>query len=89
MTSTAISVIGLDIYVVTDRTVGQCRLQCCRMAITICQRLMKLFLPIWQHHRLMIVSTIAPMANEFDRWGGPVWDSKPKTRCFFAPMHSS
>jgi hypothetical protein len=30
-----------------------------------------------------------PMANEFDRWGGPVWDSKPKTRCFFAPMHSS
>jgi hypothetical protein len=61
MTYTVISVIGKDIYVVTDRTVGQCRLQCCRMAITICQRLMKLFLPIWQHHRLMIVSTIAPI----------------------------
>jgi hypothetical protein len=30
-----------------------------------------------------------PMANEFDRWGGPVWESTPKTRCFFAPMNSS
>jgi hypothetical protein len=29
-----------------------------------------------------------PTANEFDPWG-PVWESKPKTRCFFAPMHSS
>src|SRR5215471_8484903 len=29
-----------------------------------------------------------PMATEFDR-SGPVWESKPKTRCFFAPMHSS
>jgi hypothetical protein len=28
------------------------------MEITICQRLMKLFLPTWQHHRLMIASTI-------------------------------
>ena len=25
---------------------------------------------------------------EFDR-NGPVWESKRKTRCFFAPMHSS
>src|SRR6266508_891605 len=58
MTSTILSVTGLDIYVVTDRTVGQCRLQCCRMEITICQELMKLFLPTWQHHRLMIASTI-------------------------------
>jgi hypothetical protein len=30
-----------------------------------------------------------PMANEFDRWGGPVWESEPKIRCFFAPMNSS
>jgi hypothetical protein len=30
-----------------------------------------------------------PMANEFDRWGGPVWGDTPKTRCFFAPMNSS
>src|SRR5262249_22770535 len=29
-----------------------------------------------------------PIATEFDR-SGPVWESKPKTRCFFAPMHSS
>jgi hypothetical protein len=26
---------------------------------------------------------------KFDEWGGAVWESKPKTRCFFAPMHSS
>jgi hypothetical protein len=31
-----------------------------------------------------------PVANEFDpRWGGPIWETVPKTRCFFAPMHSS
>jgi hypothetical protein len=32
-----------------------------------------------------------PVANEFDPsgYGYPVWASKPKTRCFFAPMHSS
>src|SRR5262245_32142544 len=28
-----------------------------------------------------------PVANEFDP--NPVWESEPKTRCFFAPMHSS
>jgi|SRR5215831_1960108 len=32
--------------------------------------------------------TYYPMANEFDR-GGPTFEDKPKTRCFFAPMHSS
>jgi hypothetical protein len=25
---------------------------------------------------------------QFD-WAGPVWESTPKTRCFFAPMNSS
>jgi hypothetical protein len=30
-----------------------------------------------------------PVANEFDPWGYPQWDSKPKTRCFFAPTNSS
>jgi hypothetical protein len=30
-----------------------------------------------------------PVANEFDPWGYPLWAGKPKTRCFFAPMHSS
>jgi len=33
--------------------------------------------------------TYYPIANEFAPWGGPVWEDKPKTRCFFAPMHSS
>jgi hypothetical protein len=28
------------------------------MVITTCQRLMKLFPPTWQHHRLMIASTV-------------------------------
>jgi hypothetical protein len=32
--------------------------------------------------------TYFPAASEFDPWGG-VWRNKPKTRCFFAPMHSS
>ena len=32
--------------------------------------------------------TYYPVRNEFDRWGGPIWDDKPKTRCFFAPMNS-
>jgi hypothetical protein len=26
---------------------------------------------------------------KFDEWGASVWENKPKTRCFFAPMHSS
>jgi hypothetical protein len=30
-----------------------------------------------------------PLANPVDPYVGPVWDSKPKTRCFFAPMNSS
>ena len=30
-----------------------------------------------------------PMVNPVDPYVGPVWDSKPKTRCFFAPMNSS
>src|SRR5262245_16378466 len=27
------------------------------------------------------------MINEFDR-GAPIWEDKPTTRCFFAPMNS-
>src|SRR5258708_20374961 len=30
-----------------------------------------------------------PMAKLADPWSGPVWESIPKTRCFFAPIHSS
>jgi hypothetical protein len=29
-----------------------------------------------------------PITNQFDP-NGPVWVNKPKTRCFFAPLHSS
>src|SRR6516165_402392 len=32
--------------------------------------------------------SIAPIANKFDPWGRPIWEDKPKTRCFFAPMNS-
>jgi hypothetical protein len=63
MTSTAISVIGMDIYAVGGTIVSQCELQCCQMAITIYRRLMKLFLPIWQHHHLMIVSIIVSILH--------------------------
>jgi hypothetical protein len=30
-----------------------------------------------------------PIVNPVEPWGYPVWDSTPKTRCFFAPMNSS
>ena len=64
MTYTASSVIGMGIYVVEDRIVNQLRLQCCRMVITIYQGLMKLFPPTWQHHHLMIASTIVPIIQQ-------------------------
>jgi len=65
MTYTAIFVIGMESCVVTDRIVSQCGLQCCRMVTIICQRLMKPFAPTWQHHRLMIVSTIVWIPQSF------------------------
>jgi hypothetical protein len=34
------------------------RLRCCRMVVTIYQGVMKLFPLTWQHHHLMIASTI-------------------------------
>src|SRR5215831_7039098 len=30
-----------------------------------------------------------PLAKSVDPWSGPVWEDKPKTRCFFAPMNST
>jgi hypothetical protein len=30
-----------------------------------------------------------PVASGLDPWGYPLLGSKPETRCFFAPMHSS
>ena len=61
MTYTVISETEMDIYVVEDKIVSQWRLQCCRMVITIYQGLMKLFPQTWQHHCLMIASTIVPI----------------------------
>src|SRR5262249_35328736 len=59
MTYIAISVVGMDIYVVTDRIVSQWKLWCCPMVVTIYQGVVKLSPPTWQHHHLMIASTIA------------------------------
>jgi hypothetical protein len=59
MTYTAISVIGMDVYAAMDKIVCQSRLQCCQMVITICQKLVRLFLPTWQHHHQIIASIIA------------------------------
>jgi hypothetical protein len=58
MTYTVVSVIGMDIYVVEDRIVNQWRLFSCRMVITIYQRVVKLFPPIWRHHHQTSVFTI-------------------------------
>ena len=55
------TVIGLDISAAMDRTVSQCRLKCCQMAVTIYHGLTKLFPPTWQHHHLTIASTIVPI----------------------------
>src|SRR5262245_61438470 len=59
----------MDIYVVEDRTVGQCRLQCCRVVITFYQKLVRLFPQRWQRHHLMTVSIIEAvfMIRKFTR----------------------
>src|SRR5215831_1960106 len=61
MTYTVISMTEMDIYVVGDRIVGQSRPRCCRMAITIYQRLVKLFPPTRQRHHLITASTNVPI----------------------------
>jgi hypothetical protein len=65
MTYTAASAIVMDICVVEDRIVSQWRLKCCRMAVTIYQRLVKLFLLTLQRHHLMIASTIVSIIKCF------------------------
>jgi hypothetical protein len=65
MIFTVASVIVTDICVVEDRIVSRWKLQCCRMAVTICQRLVKLFQPTWQRHHLMIASIIVPIIECF------------------------
>jgi hypothetical protein len=51
----------MDVFVVEEKIVSQWRLQRCRMGPTIYQRVMKLFPPTWQHHRLMNAFTTAPI----------------------------
>ena len=65
------SVLAHDIYSNLRDKAGHycCNGQDCRpvqatvlpMAVTICRRLTKLFPPTWQHHHLMIASTIVPI----------------------------
>jgi hypothetical protein len=64
MTYTPVSVTGMEIYVVDDRIVCRWRLQYCQMAVTFYQGLVRLFPPIWQHHRLMIVSIIVSIIQQ-------------------------
>ena len=40
--------------------------------------------PDWRFHRCIYY----PLAKVADPWNGPVFEDKPKTRCFFAPMNS-
>jgi hypothetical protein len=47
----------MDISAVMKTIVGQWKLQCYLMAITIYRERMRLFPPIWLHRHLMIVST--------------------------------
>src|SRR5215813_7103372 len=50
--------IGTEIYVVDDKTVRRWRLQCCQMAVTSCQGLVRLFPLTWQCRHLIIASII-------------------------------
>jgi hypothetical protein len=53
-----------DIYVVAERIVSQCRLLCCQMAITIYQKLVRLFPLTWHRHRRMIASIVVPIIQQ-------------------------
>ena len=58
MTYTPICMIGMEIYVVGDRIVCRWRLQCCRMAVTFYQGLVRLFPQTWQCRHLITASII-------------------------------
>jgi hypothetical protein len=64
MTYIAVSVTGMDIYVVEERIVSRWRLQCCQMVVTIYHQLVRLFPPTWQHHHQTSVSTIALLLTQ-------------------------
>ena len=50
--------IGMDIYVVDDRILCRWRLQCCQMAVTSYQGLVRLFPQTWQCRHPIIASII-------------------------------
>ena len=91
MTSTVLSVIEMDICAVADR-------QDCRPVEATVLPDDNYYLP---RNDEIIPADVAtpspddrfhhctydPVANDFDPWG-PFWESKRKTRCFFAPMNS-
>src|SRR5262245_9828981 len=61
------TVLAHDIYSnLRDRDGNLCcgGQDCMPVQIIICRKLMKLFLRIWQHHHLMIVSTIVSIIHE-------------------------
>jgi hypothetical protein len=58
MTYTPICMIGMEIYVVGDRIVCPWRLQCCQMAVTFYQGLVRLFPQTWQCRHLITASII-------------------------------
>jgi hypothetical protein len=82
MIYTVVSEIGMDVFVVEERIVSQWRLQRGRMGPTIPAD-MAAPSPDERFHHCIYYR----MINEFDR-GGPMWEDKPRTRCFFAPMNS-
>src|SRR5258708_34723762 len=54
----------MDNCVVEEGIVSGCGRERGQLVITIYQRLVKLFPPTWQHHRLMNVSTIASIIQQ-------------------------
>ena len=92
MIYTAISVIAMDICVVEDRIVSQWSPLVLPNGSYYLPRTGEIIpadmaapSPDDRFHHCIYY----PMANDYDRLGYPVWESKPKTRCFFAPMNSS
>src|SRR5262249_38892209 len=81
MTYTPIPVTGMVTHVATDRIASQSRLQCCRMVVTIYQRLMKSFPPTWHHHHPMTASIIASFIRYQARLMPGVihhWEANPR-----------
>jgi hypothetical protein len=64
MTYTPICMIGTGIYVVDDRIVCRWRLQCCQMAVTFYQGLVRLFPQTGQCHHLIVASIIVSIIQQ-------------------------